>query len=140
MSGTMRPSDGPTDLIATIFIHSRPHRIDMSSSPSNYANAQWELVPSGNYFWIRSLYHPEPDLAMTVSAVDTPGTLVMAAKWSGHSSQLWTATNEVGKLWTFVSLGGNALQPANFNKGANLVLGQFGGSPGTGQLWVYPND
>jgi hypothetical protein len=139
MSGNMRPSDGPTNLIAAIFIHSRPHRIDMASVPPNYSNAQWELVPQGNHVWIKSLYAPEPNLAMTVSATDTPGTLVMAAAWNGSSTQLWTATNVVGKLWTFVSLGGHAIQPANFNKGADLILGTFNGNPDTGQLWVYPN-
>jgi hypothetical protein len=142
MNNTMRPSDGPTNLIATIFIHSpSPHRIDMASSSPTYANSQWRLVPSGNHFGIISLYAQEPNLAMTIFGADSEGTAVRANTWSGANEQLWTATNVVGKLWTFVSLGGHALQPASFSTGADLILGHFTGSnnPGAGQLWVYPD-
>jgi hypothetical protein len=78
---------------------------------------------------------------MTISGPDNQGTPIVPTTWSGASSQLWTATQVIGKLWTFVSLGGNALRASSFQVGAPLVLGPHDPSNNDAdEYWVFPND
>ena len=101
-TGAMRPADGPTGLIAAVFIPHIQHQydIDLASVPPSYGNAQWTLVERNGFFGIVSLYQVPPQLAITVSTAN-PGDTVYAYEWKSIPEQLWNANNVVGRLWNF---------------------------------------
>ena len=137
MAIRLRPLGALVDLHASIFIHAKPHTINLTPFPPSYENTWWLLDQIDSFYVaIVSLYEYERNLCMTVSAEDAPGTAVMAAPWVNSDSQKWTYELASDEYYIYKSKAGHVLSCQSYQKGANLVLGQ----KMDGQHWIITDD
>jgi hypothetical protein len=139
---TMRPSNGPLNPMLVVGAGAHIGNNFPALLTKRTPTIGWGPVQAGSYVAIR-----DGGYALTVAPQVGDGQQVAIGAYTGADTQLWTATNVVGVLWTFApKLAPQYVLQTQGNSmalGTPITVGSRTPGPGgvgviSGQMWVYP--